>query len=544
MLVKKVTTHKVVWIERNKKGANMSGNYYIYLRKSRKDLEAEQRGDGATLARHRKTLLALAKQQGLEVRGIFEEVVSGDSIAARPEMQRLLARVEEGGCDGVLVMEIERLARGDTIDQGIVARTFQLTGTRIITPAKTYDPENEFDEEYFEFGLFMSRREYKTIARRINRGRIASVKEGKYISSVPPFGYERKKLDTEKGYTLVPLEPQASTVRLIFSLYVNGLDGEEYGAYKIAAYLDSIGAAPLRGGSWSPASIRDILKNEVYAGKIAWGKRKEIKSVKNGVISVARPTADDYICVDGLHEALVDLETFKKAQSIMRSHTKPRTKSDVALMNPLAGLVYCKKCGALMTRLGPNSKNRYATLKCPNRNCSNISAPIYLIEEKLILFLREWLAGYQVKLELEGAPLQDKELQAIKNQIEKLKEDSAGCSEQLNRAYDFLEKGLYSEEIFLKRSQLLTETQAEYEQKIAQLLKKKENYTALLNRYNDFVPQSIAIMESYNPDSPATERNQLLKRVVSRVEYEKNEPNRRGRRDNSNFTLDIHPLFH
>ena len=80
-------------------------------------------------------------------------------------------------------MEVERLARGDTIDQGIVAQTFKFSDTKIITPIKTYNPNNEFDEEYFEFGLFMSRREYKTINRRLQRGRMASVKDGKYVAN-------------------------------------------------------------------------------------------------------------------------------------------------------------------------------------------------------------------------------------------------------------------------------------------------------------------------------------------------------------------------
>ena len=92
-------------------------------------------------------------------------------------------------------MEVERLARGDTIDQGIVAQTFKLSCTKIITPMKTYDPNNEYDEEYFEFGLFMSRREYKTINRRLQRGRVASVKEGKYVGNKSPYGYTRMKLE-------------------------------------------------------------------------------------------------------------------------------------------------------------------------------------------------------------------------------------------------------------------------------------------------------------------------------------------------------------
>lgn len=145
--------------------------YLIYLRKSRADAEAEARGEGETLARHRTALLSLARRMGLEIGDIYEEIVSGETIAARPQMQRLLAEVEAGQWQGVLVMEIERLARGDSIDQGIVAQAFKYSGTRIITPAKTYDPANEFDEEYFEFGLFMSRREYKTIKRRMIAGR-------------------------------------------------------------------------------------------------------------------------------------------------------------------------------------------------------------------------------------------------------------------------------------------------------------------------------------------------------------------------------------
>ena len=110
----------------------------IYLRKSRKDLEAEAHGDGETLARHRAALLANAKRMGRNVTEIYAEVVSGDSIAARPEMQRLMKDVEAGMYDAVHVMEVERLARGDSLDQGLVARAFKYSGTLIITPVKTY----------------------------------------------------------------------------------------------------------------------------------------------------------------------------------------------------------------------------------------------------------------------------------------------------------------------------------------------------------------------------------------------------------------------
>jgi len=169
----------------------MADQYAIYLRKSRADMEAESRGEGETLARHRASLLELAKKQQLSVTEVYEELVSGDTIQSRPEIQKLLQKVEKGTFAGVICMEIERLARGDSIDQGIIARTFKYSATKIITPAKVYDPSNEYDEEYFEFSLFMSRREYKTINRRMQAGRLASVKEGNYIGSNAPYGYKK-----------------------------------------------------------------------------------------------------------------------------------------------------------------------------------------------------------------------------------------------------------------------------------------------------------------------------------------------------------------
>ena len=108
-------------------------SYCMYLRKSRKDLELERLQPGSTLARHESILCSLAKSLTISVQSIYREVGSGDTIQDRPVMQQLLTEVEKGLWEGVLVMEIERLARGDSIDQGIVTRTFQYSRTRIIT---------------------------------------------------------------------------------------------------------------------------------------------------------------------------------------------------------------------------------------------------------------------------------------------------------------------------------------------------------------------------------------------------------------------------
>lgn len=190
--------------------------YAKYLRKSRFDRDYAELSIEETLKRHEAILDKLAGDRGFCIARTYYEVVSGESIAARPEIQKLLEEVNAGVYAGVLVVDVERLARGNGADQAYISQVFQFSGTKIITPAKTYDPSDEFDEEYFEFGLFMSRREYKTINRRLIRGRDSSAAEGKYLGSIAPYGYSRRKLENEKGYTLEENPAEAEVVKKSF----------------------------------------------------------------------------------------------------------------------------------------------------------------------------------------------------------------------------------------------------------------------------------------------------------------------------------------
>jgi len=220
--------------------------YVKYLRKSRFDRDYEEMSMEETLKRHEAILDKLAKDRGYFITKTYYEIVSAESIAARPEIQKLLNEVSAGIYAGVLVVDLERLARGNGIDQGYISQVFQYSGTKIITPSKTYDPSNEFDEEYFEFGLFMSRREYKTINRRLIRGRDSSASEGKWISSMAPYGYKRMKIKGEKGYTLEIVPEEAQWVQKAFELYSQG-----QGANRIANYLNDNNVPTRKGNIWN-----------------------------------------------------------------------------------------------------------------------------------------------------------------------------------------------------------------------------------------------------------------------------------------------------
>lgn len=307
----------------------INGQYSLYLRKSRADLEAEERGEGETLARHEKMLIELARRYGFSIGKIYREIVSGESIEARPVVQELLKDVESGRWKGVLVVEVERLARGDTMDQGRVAKSFKFSNTKIITPIKIYDPNDEFDEEYFEFGLFMSRREYKTINRRLQRGRVSSVKEGKYVGSVAPFGYDRVKLVKDKGYTLAKND-EAPVVEKMFQIYAYN----EIAINEVVRRLNSSGYKPRKAKEWTISAVKDILSNPIYIGKIRWDSRKTVKEYKNGKIVNTRPRNENYTLCDGLHEPIIDMETWNIVQEKRSKHT-PAVIHNKVVQNPL-----------------------------------------------------------------------------------------------------------------------------------------------------------------------------------------------------------------
>lgn len=497
--------------------------YCIYLRKSRAD--SAQETEVETLSRHETILVNLAKSQKLNIDKIYREVVTGESIAARPQMQELLAEVELGNYDGVLVIELERLGRGNSIDQGIISETFRYSDTKIITPTKTYDLSNEFDDEYTEFGLFMSRREYKTINRRLQRGRLLSINEGKFIGSVPPYGYDRMKL--KKGYSLTPND-ESDTVKLIFNLYVN----KRIGPSLIANHLNHLKIKPRKDDVWTPATIKTILANEVYIGKIRYDYRKTVKKMQNNQLTKARPRNTDYLLTNGLHKPLIDNNTFAQAQEISTQNSTPKTKKDMELRNPLANIIRCGKCGRAMIRRP--YPNREPSLICTCKQCNNVGSDLSLVEKKVIQRLELWLTKYQVKIgsmkksSYNDDNLRRKSIQALETELKKI-------NSQINNLCDLLEQNAYTIEMFRERNKLLTEKKSQLSQDISTLesaIKGKERQKENVEKYS-------RIIELYKQTHSVEVKNSLLREVLVKVEYVKEKSGRWS--DPNDFKLILYP---
>lgn len=505
VIVKCVTTK----LYQFKKEVKCMNKVCIYLRKSRADEELEKTlGEGETLSKHRKALLKYAKEQELNIVEIKEEIVSGESLFFRPKMLELLKEIEDKKYTGVLVMDMQRLGRGDMKDQGIILETFKNSNTKIITPMKTYDLNNDFDEEYSEFEAFMSRKELKMINRRMQGGRVRSIEDGNYISPNPPYGYDIHFIS--KSRTLKPNSKESEIVKLIYSMYCDG-----NGAGTIAKHLTALGCKTKFGNDFSRTSIIFILKNPIYIGKVTW-KKKYIKKSKDPNKLTDTKTRDkkDWIIADGKHSPIIDKKIWDKAQEILKGKYHVPYQLINGPANPLAGLIICSKCRQkmMMRKYGKSVPH----LICKTKKCS-VSNRFDVIEKVVIESLESYLKNYEVNIsgdnEKKNTKIYEQQLKALNNELITL-------NEQKLKLFDLLERGIYDESVFLERSNNLdkriNDTSTTIEK--IQLIINKEIKKSSKNNVVKFKK----ILDGYKKTNDVQKKNELMKSLLYKIEYTKN----------------------
>lgn len=460
----------------------------IYLRKSRAE---ENESRDVTLARHEKLLLEYCERNDLIVKKIYKEVVSGESIAARLEMQRLLLDISAGKYDGVVCIEIERLSRGNQVDQAEILEVFKKTHTKIYTLNKIYDfsTDNEIDEEFFEFGLFMSRREYKVICRRLARGRSAALLEGYYTGSVLPYGFSKEKKG--KGFVLIPYDPEADIVRLIFDKFINGA-----GVTEIARYLNDRGIRPRNAKQFEPSRIREILKNKTYAGYL---------HIKNKKISET--------WTRGKHDPIIDIKTFEQAQSLINI-SNPRSKKELILKNPLASLIKCSICNKTMTLTVNGAGVSY--LRCVSLKCETKSTKLSQVEDQIIKELSEELSNFKYYIDNQ-AEEDNLKSQRINKEIKVIEQAIKKKDKALNTCCELLEDGVYTREQYFKRVNLLNEERDALQANLEALRDISDDNSESIR---SAVPILTRCIEKY-PELDIQDKNKILKSIIDKIDYSK-----------------------
>lgn len=500
--------------------------YAIYLRKSRADAEAEKLGEGETLARHKKILTELAARKGLYVEKIYQEIVSGETIAARPEIQKLIEDCYAGKYVGLLVVEISRFSRGNNSDAQQILDLLKFAnknnGLLVVTPTKTYDiAHNSDDEEYMEFELFMSRREYKMIKKRMDRGRKQAVVEGNYMGSYRPYGFDILK--TKRGRTLLPNADEAPIVKMIFDWTVK----DNWTPGKIARRLTSMGVPTYSGDpEWSVATIKTILTNPTYTGKVRWNDRMQVKTMVDGQLVTSRPRSnhtDHYMLFDGKHKAIIDDETFKATSERFYSD---KTKSNLKLQNPLAGLLVCQKCGKAIGYQAYNGRENTAPrmLHRQSNMCKVKSALADDVIKAVSHSLRLYIADFELRVD--NLPSVDEN--TIQSQLEALQKEQRKIEKKLAKLFDAWEDDQISDNEFVERKAVNNEKIESIKKQMDDLensIPEKEEYEEKILALSD----ALAALEDDSIDADI--KNEYLKQIIDRIEY--------SRENNTEFILDI-----
>ena len=483
--------------------------YIIYLRKSRADNPDESVEE--VLAKHETMLQDLAVRElggRIQESCIIREVVSGETIEERPGMMELLRRIEDPAVKMVLVVEPQRLSRGDLEDCGRCVNAFRYSGTQIMTVQMTYDLSNKMHRKFFEQELMRGGDFLEYTKEILYRGRILAIQNrGAYLGTHPPYGYDKARIDGVPS--LVPNE-NAEFVRLIYDLYTN--HGKNYG--EIARHLESMGVKPARGTRWQNCTIRVILKNIHYTGKVRFGAHKTTRTYEDGVLVKRRCIPSDpadIIVAQGKQEPIVDEETFERAQQIINNN--PRGKWDAELKNPLSGLIFCHKCGKAIVQ--HTYKNARMRLECRTRRTCNTRSAYFdeVIEAVVVALEQEHLPALEAKLhnnEGLSAAIQQKQLQKLKADLEALKV-------QEEKQCDLLEKGIYSEEKFMERNKAL---HAEMDALKSQIYETTKTMPKEIDYGKKIITLQKAIAGMRDDSISAKAKNKLLKAIVKRIEYE------------------------
>ena len=492
----------------------------LYLRKSRTDdplMTVEE-----VLEKHEKILNEWCERNIGEVvpeNNRFRELVSGETIEARPDFQKILRLIESPKFRAILTVDVQRLSRGDLEDAGRLIKLLRYTNTFVITPDMAFDLNDEYDRERFKRELERGN-DYLEYYKKINwRGRLESVRSGYFIGSIPPFGYDKDFIldGRKKRPTLKINECEAEAVRLIFDLYVN----QNMGMTNISRRLNDLGYKTRKGALWSTASIKDILSNVHYIGKIKWNWRKTVNVVADGEISKTRPKNAEYYIFDGKHPAIIDDALFNKAQEIRGN--KPRVKLSKELRNPLAGLVYCQ-CGKTMTYRtykDPNGRERSVPrLLCTNQMyCQTQSITYDEMLNKVIDILKGSIADFEMQIKNDSTNTIANHTAFIKRLEAKL--------EELNRK-ELSQWEKYSEEAMPKAIfDKLNEKVLQEKESVTQAILKARATTPTVDDFKEKITRFTDALDNLqNPNVSAQRKNQLLKACIERITYKREKGNR------------------
>ncbi|WP_418619640.1 recombinase family protein [Ruminococcus sp.] len=270
----------------------------------------------------------------------------------RPSFKKMLSDIDEGKINLVIVKDLSRFGR-NYVEPGMYVQRFTDSNIRFIAADDNYDSLVNSDDLLFPIKNVVNEMYARDVSKKTKAAKKAKARDGQFIGSKAPFGY---KIDPNDRHHLIVDEPAAQVVKRIFGLASEGVGYNKMAKiFREEKVLTPIAYFNLNNPDyfksdywrkefdWHVTSIRAILNNEVYLGKLVYGKQRN-KSMKSK--EKVRNPKEDWIVVENCHEPIITQELWDTVHKILNAKHRPAKAGEVQMF---AGLLYCSDCGHCLT---------------------------------------------------------------------------------------------------------------------------------------------------------------------------------------------------
>lgn len=435
----------------------------IYCRLSRED--EEKVIESESMQNQKSLLLNYAKEQAWEIAGVYCDEDYSGADRNRPEFGRMLREARQGAFEIILCKTQSRFTRDMELVERYIHGLFPLWGIRFVAIADHIDTSLQGNKKARQINGLVNEWYLEDLSENIRMVLDHKRRQGQHIGGFPLYGYQ--KHPREKGRLIV--DPQAAAiVRQIFSWAAQGL-----GKQRIAQLLNDAGLPnpthyKLEQGSsyrhksavttdrrWNRSTVGRILKNEMYLGIMVQGRNRKVSYKSDQQRSVP---PQEWFRVADTHEAIVDRATFDAVQSLHQQRAKSDGSGEI---HPLAGLVHCHHCGAVMHKHSYEYKGiRRSYLRCRQKSCAcsvRLEDLTAYAEYQIRTLINQWYAQ-DLGERTVNAELDQPDLESKQQELEILQTRLKTYSDSLQALYLDKVSGFITPEQFQELSCRLSES--------------------------------------------------------------------------------------
>ena len=503
-------------------------------------------GESVSIGSQKILLEQYCKDHAITEYEIYDDDGYSGTNFDRPSFQRMYEDIKNGLIDTVIVKDQSRFGRS-YIEVGMYVEQFKELGVRFIAVSDNYDSIKNDNDMMFPMRNVLNDYFAREASIKTKCAKKAKAKAGQYIGSRPPFGY---KLDPNDRHHLIIDEPAAETVRRIFRMAAQGIGynktakifREEKVLTPIAYFNlhnpDYYGSDYWRKEfDWHVTSIRVILENEVYLGKLIYGKQKS-KSMKSK--QKVKCPREDWIVVENCHEPIITQELWDSAHRMLSAKRRPTMTGEVQMF---AGLLYCADCGHALTysQKKRNDGTYHGAYSCwlykthGKEYCASHYITYDVLYDLVLKDLRRVLKAYRSDKDRFREYLNDRcadnsgrKIVQLENSIGQAQERISELDRIMNRLYEDSALGRIPESRYEQMTKTYEIEQAELKNSIPELRRElealkagndaAERFTEVIDRYTEIKALDAEILNGLIDRIVVHSREEVNGRVYQQVE--------------------------